>query len=312
MENKKIIVQISEGLGNQLFMYAHAYALSKTIKRDLHIDNVSAYRKNKNLLRNHQKYVLHNFKIENNLINNDIIINFFFSNFLKKVLLSIDKFKIKKRFFVEFKQKINGIKIIETRTIIDYSKLLDKIYVIGNFEDPNYFKEYKSEFNKIFQLKNNYSKKNIYLINQLKESNSISIHLRRNRFSDQTNLTDNMFYTQKSDDFTNDCIDYINKSIIYFKNKINNPKFFIWSNDFNGIEKFTNKLIITDFSYIRTDDSLSDFYLFGFSKHFIVSPSSFHWWGAWLNENPEKICLRPSKINPSNNINFWPQEWISI
>ena len=82
--DKKIIVRIAEGLGNQLFMYAHAYALSKKIKRDLHIDNVSAYRKNKNLLRNHQKYVLHNFKIENNLINNDIIINFFFSNFLKK------------------------------------------------------------------------------------------------------------------------------------------------------------------------------------------------------------------------------------
>ena len=312
MENKKIIVQISEGIGNQLFMYAHAYALSKKLKRDLYIDNVSAYRKSKNLLRNHQKYILNNFKIENNLINNDIIINFFFSNLLKKILLFIDKFKIKKKFFVEFKQKENGITIIKTQTFLDFSKISDKIYVIGNFEDPTYFQEYKSEFNQIFQLKNNYLNKNFHLMNQLKESNSISIHLRRNRFSDQTNLTDNVFYTQKSDDFTNDCVDYINKSIIYFRNKIDNPKFFIWSNDFNNIEKFTNKLIISDFSYIRTDDSLSDFYLFSFSKHFIVSPSSFHWWGAWLNENPKKICLRPSKLNPSNNINFWPQEWISI
>ena len=312
MENKKIIVQISEGIGNQLFMYAHAYALSKKLKRDLYIDNVSAYRKSKNLLRNHQKYILNNFKIENNLINNDIIINFFFSHLLKKILLFIDKFKIKKKFFVEFKQKKNGIKIIETQTFLDFSKVSDKIYVIGNFEDPTYFQEYKSEFNQIFQLKNNYLNKNFHLMKQLKESNSISIHLRRNRFSDQTNLTDSVFYTQKSDDFTNDCVDYINKSIIYFRNKIDNPKFFIWSNDFNNIEKFTNKLIISDFSYIRTDDSLSDFYLFSFSKHFIVSPSSFHWWGAWLNENPKKICLRPSKLNPSNNINFWPQEWISI
>ena len=312
MENKKIIVQISEGIGNQLFMYAHAYALSKKLKRDLYIDNVSAYRKSKNLLRNHQKYILNNFKIENNLINNDIIINFFFSNLLKKILLFIDKFKIKKKFLVELKQKKNGIKIIETQTFLDFSKVSDKIYVIGNFEDPTYFQEYKSKFNQIFQLKNNYLKKNFHLMKRLKESNSISIHLRRNRFSDQTNLTDNVFYTQKSDAFTNDCIDYINKSIIYFRNKIDNPKFFIWSNDFNNIEKFTNKLIISDFSYIRTDDSLSDFYLFSFSKHFIVSPSSFHWWGAWLNENPKKICLRPSNLNPSNNINFWPKEWISI
>ena len=312
MENKKIIVQISEGLGNQLFMYAHAYTLSKKLKRDLHIDNVSAYSKSKNLLRNHQKYILHNFKIENNLINNDIFINFFFSNFLKKFLLSLDKFKTKKNFFVEFKHKKNGFKTVETQTFLDFSKISDKLYVIGNFEDPNYFKEYKYELNKIFQLKDDYLKKDFHLIKQLKESNSISIHLRRNRFSDQTNLTDNSFYTQKSDEFTNDCIDYINKSIIYFKKKIDNPKFFIWSNDFDDIEKFTNKLIVSDFSYIRTDDSLKDFYLFNFAKHFIVSPSSFHWWGAWLNGNPKKICLRPSKLNPSNNANFWPQEWISI
>ena len=28
---KKIIVEISEGLGNQMFMYAHAYSLSKNL-----------------------------------------------------------------------------------------------------------------------------------------------------------------------------------------------------------------------------------------------------------------------------------------
>jgi len=30
-----IIVQISEGLGNQFFMYAHAYALSKKLEKKL-------------------------------------------------------------------------------------------------------------------------------------------------------------------------------------------------------------------------------------------------------------------------------------
>ena len=29
--NKKIIVRIAEGIGNQLFMYAHAYSLSKIL-----------------------------------------------------------------------------------------------------------------------------------------------------------------------------------------------------------------------------------------------------------------------------------------
>ena len=55
---KNVIVQISEGLGNQLFMYAHAYALSKKFDRNLLIDNTSGYYKKKNLLRPHQKYML--------------------------------------------------------------------------------------------------------------------------------------------------------------------------------------------------------------------------------------------------------------
>ena len=49
-----------------------------------------------------------------------------------------------------------------------------------------------------------------------------------------------------------------------------------------------------------------------YTKHFIIGPTSFHWWGAWLNNNPNKICIRPKNINPSNNSDFWPDKWISI
>ena len=38
-----MITKISEGLGNQLFMYAHAYALSKSHSMDFYIDPYSGY-----------------------------------------------------------------------------------------------------------------------------------------------------------------------------------------------------------------------------------------------------------------------------
>ncbi len=44
---RKITVQISEGLGNQLFMYSFAYALSKQINYNLFIDSTSGYFKKK-------------------------------------------------------------------------------------------------------------------------------------------------------------------------------------------------------------------------------------------------------------------------
>jgi hypothetical protein len=36
--------------------------------------------------------------------------------------------------------------------------------------------------------------------------------------------------------------------------------------------------------------------------------------GAWLNNNKNKICLRPKNIvlNPSKNKDFWPSNWIKI
>ena len=38
---KKVIVKISEGLGNQLFMFANAYAFSKRFGHELIVDNIS-------------------------------------------------------------------------------------------------------------------------------------------------------------------------------------------------------------------------------------------------------------------------------
>ena len=41
--NKKIIAKISEGLGNQLFMYANAYAISKKFNLHLNLDPYKSY-----------------------------------------------------------------------------------------------------------------------------------------------------------------------------------------------------------------------------------------------------------------------------
>ena len=95
------------------------------------------------------------------------------------------------------------------------------------------------------------------------------------------------------------------------KKKVQDPKYFIWTNDYVNFDQLSNKLIIKNYHLIN-ENVINDFDLFQYAKHFIVGPSSFHWWGAWLNKNSNKICIRPSNLNPSNNENFWPKNWISI
>ena len=119
----------------------------------------------------------------------------------------------------------------------------------------------------------------------------------------------------KTKKFEDEQFNYIVKSIDYFKKNINNPKFFLFSDNFENLDNkflnFKNIVFVKDFI---SNKVLEDFYLMYKCKHFVIAPTTFHWWAAWLNNNNDKICLRPSNdfLNPSNNIDFWPDSWVKI
>ena len=309
--SKKIIVEIAEGLGNQLFMYAHAYSMARKLNYELFIDNKSGYSFKKNTLRKHQKYMLDLFNINQNYASNELIYDKLHKKIKKKFLIFIDQFKNKKKFFKEKHIKSNNSKIVENYTNLLHTKFSDNIYVQGNFENYLYFSQFKNDLSKLFIPKNEVIKHNEKIIQKLISSNSISIHIRRKRFSDQINLTDTKKNQEKSDIFTDQIINYVNRSVNFIEKNVKKPEYFIWTNEYENFHELSEKLIIKKYHLIN-NNVINDFNLFQYAKHFIVGPSSFHWWGAWLNKNPNKICLRPSNLNPSNNENFWPKDWVSI
>lgn len=296
---KKVIIRIAEGLGNQLFMYSNGFALSKENDYNLFIDDTSGYFKKKNQFRN---FKLDQFNISSNFISPAFKFDNYYLDFKRKIKKKLDFYRYKKSFLIEFKDK----KKVSSFSKIDLSKFSETIYVEGYYQSEKYFISHKNELINEFKIKNDYIDLKNHLIKDLKHNESVSICIRQNRFS-EGKTTDK----KKSSQFTKDTIDYINRAVLIFKKKINNPKFFIWSDDFSNLNEYFND---NEFTFIKNFNNkiLNDFYLFQFSKHFIVGPTTFHWWGAWLNENPNKICLYPSNINPSNNTDFWPENWISV
>ena len=67
-----------------------------------------------------------------------------------------------------------------------------------------------------------------------------------------------------------------------------------------------------------SDGKLEDFeelILMSHCQHNIIANSSFSWWGAWLNNNPNKIVMAPKQwfiTKKMNTIDLIPDSWIKI
>ena len=297
MKKKTLTVRVSSGLGNQLFMFSNAYCISKLNNLNLKIDDKSAFFQKKNKSDNRLSK-LRFFNIPKKYFSEVNVHDNLLKHLLRKVYIFINKFLNIKIYLSEHSFKNSK------KTFFKNLKILDnKNYEIkGHFESEKYFIKKQSDLQRI--LTPNFFLNSKY-INLLKNSNSISIHIRTRGYYGYAYK----YYKKKKKIEVKDQINYINKSILYFNKKVNNPKYFIWSDDITKIKKFFKK---SNFYFIYSGNDVKDFCLFYYCKHFIVSPSTYHWMGAWLNKNKDKICVRPKDMTPSNNIDFWPKNWIKI
>lgn len=78
---------------------------------------------------------------------------------------------------------------------------------------------------------------------------------------------------------------------------------------------FAKKIISTkgrNIIFIENEPHYIDFFLQTLCKHNIIGNSTFSWWGAWLNNNPGKIVIRPEAwIGGFPDIGG-PDSWIKI
>jgi len=313
MKNK-LILRLSNELGNQMFMYASALGMSKKLNRSLLIDNETAYLSKKNICR----YGLNNFKITSEIAPNKYKFLGTGGYLRRKILKKLDFFTTNKKFFIEPK---DDYKVAYFNNNIFTKSFSNEIYLEGYFETQKYFIDIKDEIINEFDFKaiDQYKKSHFYT--QLNKENSVAICIRQNRFSEGKGKENNAKNSTKSINFSKEQITYINKSITFFKNKINDPIFYLWSNDFSNLDNSLfvekiNKIIHSDNIISKVDKRCLDLFLLSQCKYHIVIPSSFNWWGAWLSKKTDKIILRPSNLFFSvfklNNNDFWPTSWIEI
>ena len=98
-KNKKLILRLSNEIGNQMFMYASAFSIAKQINRDFFIDNETAFLLKKNI----SNYGLHNFNISAKIADDEFKFKNLKGYLFRKLLIKTDLFRTYKKFYIEKK-----------------------------------------------------------------------------------------------------------------------------------------------------------------------------------------------------------------
>tara|TARA_B110001452_G_C15231804_1_gene426662 strand:+ start:327 stop:1250 length:924 start_codon:yes stop_codon:yes gene_type:complete len=299
-----IIGKVKGGLANQMFQYAFYKTIAKINNTSLYLD-VSWFEENITPQWNINSKKIKPATFQLYLFNTNYMISS--DKIVSKIYAKRNpygEFKIIKKIYNQIEKiKPNHKKIIVKQNISEYDSNLMKIQnntlLDGFFQHHQFLGKFRSLLLSEFKLKKEFI--NPTFLNFKKEiitTNSVSIHIRR---GDYLKLNHSC-----SENYFNHAIRFIEKSC-------GNPIFYVFSDDINWCKK---KLTFNSTSnFLSENYNLKDYHeimLMKYCKHNIISNSTFSFWGAWLNENPNKKVVYPSKIKDTLNKDICIKSWNEI
>ena len=177
-------------------------------------------------------------------------------------------------------------------------------YYFGGWHSEKYFLDVKQQLLKDFKFKSVEDGDNKMIIDSIKNSNSISIHIRRGDYLTAENYAMFGEVCNKG---------YYDKAISIINERVHDPHFFVFSNDFSWAERNLNFANVTYVKLNSGVNSWKDMFLMTICKHNIIANSTFSWWGAWLNLNPQKLVICPNRfLNNDSQTDVYPDSWLKL
>lgn len=278
-----IVVRIYEGLGNQMFEYAYAYALSQRMKKrnikvylDMREEDATLYDRK----RMGRPLAIGQFNISLPVADHEILRHWDYiadKTIMHRIIHCIRNIGVGK-YRVVWEDEFNYRR--------QYLQIRDYSYVGGWFQHYQYFEKYRKRLLSEFTLREKWDVP-LQLKQIMEEYQAISLHVRRGDYI--TNP-----YARKVLPACNK--NYYINAVEYLKLRVINPFLFIFTNDERWVRDnlhFDIPSILITNHYDLSD--IQEMILMSRCKHNIIANSTFSWWGAWLNRHEEKIVIAPKR-----------------
>ncbi len=294
-----IKVQITGGIGNQMFQYAIGRKLSLINKDELELDTLSLNHKIKlSEFFSFRKYRLGVFNIHARISFISRHNKFLFLNnalyIVQKIALKLASIFLKDYIIKEKKPYTYDASLLQKRKYA---------YLIGYFQTEKYFKDIRNILLEDFSVKEPLSEEALNWEKLTKDTLSVSLHVRRGDY-----VTNPHHVLQN--------LEYYHRALEVIEKRIDsNFTLFIFS---DNIEWVKENFKTSHSTYYVSSSALEDYeeiYIMSKCGHNIIANSSFSWWGAWLNENSEKIVIAPSDWITDEKISVndvCPDDWVRI
>ncbi|MCI8344420.1 MAG: alpha-1,2-fucosyltransferase [Clostridia bacterium] len=278
------------GLGNQMFQYAYARYLMLEYNINFNF-NLYEYNVHSNEIET-RKFSLSEFNIINNgnfQKREESIKDFKKFNRTKKINRIIGKF-ISEEKCCQILADLGCICSVSNPYTFYNIEIKKKDGIIhGGFQSEKFFLKHADKIKEELKVKKEVAEKNKKIYEEIKNSNSVAVHIRRGD------------YLNPKFKHLNICNEeYYRKGIEYFMNLDKNFKFFVFSNNHEEVQWIKENYLFLPKGTIFVDNDNMDYedlQLMYNCKNFVISNSTFSWWAQYLSNNAEKIVIAPGIWN---------------
>lgn len=291
-----IVAYLCGGLGNQMFQYAMARRLAEKhhteLLFDTHVFALGSIQRRPELKDFYRQLSIFKFRVkarEATPAEIGRVRDAFWRSTVRDRAV-----RVVRRFWPEFLWKKSHLRETQYRFQPEALGFPDNVYVHGYWQSEKYFADIAPIIrNELTLVDQSITDSATAAIAKLKQRyrEVVSLHIRRgdNAYAHeklgQKNITSGAPLTRE----------YIDNAMSQFGPEV---CFFVFSDTPQDIDWCRENLRGRNFHFSDASSETWDFTAMRFCDHNIIGNSTFSWWAAWLNPNPQRRVVSPARWSP--------------